>query len=219
MHRLINIHKGNTRRRKNLGFTLIELLVVVVIISISVGLVVVNISTKTEADLVEEEAVRLQQILRFAHEQSVVRAAEYGVRFFETGYRFMIFDETTSRWVYLKRDRLLRGRTLPEPIELDLYIEQTPVDLLASPKDDPEIEEKKEEEGQGKSNTGTANSGTASIQIGSPAAGEVILPQIFLLSSSELTPQFEVRIRIPGSDIEKLLEGLPQGEYKLMEDE
>lgn len=221
MHRLINIHKGNTRRRKNLGFTLIELLVVVVIISISVGLVVVNISTKTEADLVEEEAVRLQQILRFAHEQSVVRAAEYGVRFFETGYRFMIFDEPTSRWVYLKRDRLLRGRTLPEPIELDLYIEQTPVDLLASPKDDPEIKEKDEDKDKDQSNskTGTANSGTTNTGIGSPAAGEVILPQIFLLSSSELTPQFEVRIRIPGSDIEKLLEGLPQGEYKLMEDE
>ncbi|VAW61404.1 hypothetical protein MNBD_GAMMA08-1724 [hydrothermal vent metagenome] len=214
MLRLINKHKGKTQASKNLGFTLIELLVVVVIISISVGLVVVNISTKTEADLVEEEAVRLQQILRFAHEQSVVRAAEYGVRFFETGYRFMIFDEPTSRWVYLKRDRLLRGRTLPEPIELDLYIEQTPVDLLISPKDDPEIEEKKEEEGQGKSNTGTTNT-----RIGTPTAGEVILPQIFLLSSSELTPQFEVRIRIPGSDIEKLLEGLPQGEYKLMVDE
>jgi len=221
MYGLINKYKSKTQKNKSLGFTLIELLVVVVIISISVGLVVVNISTKTEADQVEEEIARLQQILRFAHEQSVVRAAEYGVRFFETGYRFMIFDEPTSRWVYLKKDRLLRGRNLPEQIELDLYIEQTPVDLLNSPKDDPEIKEKKDadEEDQSDSNADDSNTGSSSSQLDTSSATEIILPQIFLLSSSELTPQFEVRIRIPGSDIEKQLEGLPRGEYKLMEDE
>jgi len=216
MLKFIYKHKRKTLKNKNRGFTLIELLVVVVIISISVGLVVVNISTKTEADQVKEEIARLQQILRFAHEQSVIRSAEYGVRFFETGYRFMRFDEPTSRWVYLKKDRLLRGRTLPESIELDLYIEQTPVDLLASPKDDPEIKDKKDadEEEQSDSNTSSSSS-----QLDASSATEVILPQIFLLSSSELTPQFEVRIRAPGSDVEQLLEGLPQGEYKLMEDQ
>jgi len=189
------------------GFTLIELLVVVVIISISVGYVVVNIAGTDENDLVEEEIVRLQQILRFAHEQSVIRAQEYGVRFYETGYRFMIFDELNDIWVDITKDKLLRSRVLPEQIDLDLYIEQTPVTLLESPKDDPQA--KNEELATAASNIKDANQPTTNQ----------ILPNIFLLSSSELTPTFEVRMRIPGGDAEASLEGLAQGEYKLVSDD
>ncbi len=190
------------------GFTLIELLVVVVIISISVGYVVVNISTGTEEELLEEEIIRLQQILRFAHEQSVIRAEEYGVRFYETGYRFMVFDELNNSWIDIEKDRLLRSRTLPEKIELDLYIEQTPVTLLESRKNDPQT--KNENLASAASNIKEANQPVV----------DPILPNVYLLSSSELTPPFEVRLRIPGNNNEQSLEGLPQGEYKrLSEDE
>lgn len=184
------------------GFTLIELLVVVVIISISVGYIVVSISGNTEEDLLEDEMARLQQILRFAHQQSVIRAEEYGVRFYETGYRFMVFDEINDIWVAVSNDKLLRSRRLPEQIELDLYIEQTPVNLLESPKDDPQT--KNEDLASAASNIREANQ---------PQVNP-LLPNVFLLSSSELTPPFEVRLRIPGNNAEQNLEGLPQGEYK-----
>ncbi len=187
------------------GFTLIELLVVVVIISISIGFVIVNISTGTDEELVEEEITRLQQILRFAHEQSVIRTEEYGVRFYETGYRFMRFDEFTDSWVALDKDKLLRSRNIAESIELDLYIEQTPVEIFESQKDEPKIKKQK----QSKLTTAASNS-----QIKKPARKNIIKPHVFLFSSSELSPPFEVRMRIPGTDIEAHLEGLPQGEYK-----
>ncbi|RDH82422.1 MAG: type II secretion system protein GspH [endosymbiont of Galathealinum brachiosum] len=189
------------------GFTLIELLVVIVIISISIGFVVVNISSGSKEELAEEEILRLQQILRFAHEQSVIRSEEYGVRFYETGYRFMRFNEENDNWIDINKDRLLRSRMLPEPLELDLYIEQIPVDILESQKDDPEIKQPAEEEN-------ALASAASNIDNNKLPEEEQIKPQIFLLSSSELTPQFEVRLRIPGSEIEEHLEGLPQGEYK-----
>jgi len=194
--------------KKSRGFTLIELLVVVVIISISVGYVVVNISGISEDDLIEEEINRLQQILRFAHEQSVIRAEEYGVRFYETGYRFMVFDELNDVWVDITKDKLLRSRTLPEQIDLDLYIEQTPVTLLESRKDDPQTKD------------ANLASAASNIKEANQPALNPILPNIFLLSSSELTPVFEVRLRILGGDAQASLEGLAQGEYKqILDDE
>ncbi len=188
------------------GFTLIELLVVVVIISISISFVVVNLSPGGDAELAEEEVLRLQQILRFAHEQSVVRAEEYGVRFYETGYRFMIYNEVKELWVDLDKDKLLRARSLPQPLELDLYIEQIPVEILPSRDDDPEIKDKKSKLATAASNIQSQNSPEL----------KKIKPHIYLLSSSELMPPFELRIRIPGSDIEEHLEGLPQGIYRRM---
>jgi len=209
MHKQAPAHK----KPLNKGFTLIELLVVVVIISISIGFVVVNISTGGDEDLVDEEILRLQQILRFAHEQSVVRAEEYGVRFYETGYRFMRFDEEKDIWVYIVKDKLLRSRTLPEPLELTLFIEQTPVDILESQKDEPEIEEEKEN----KLATAASNLDTNISKKTQIDEAKKIKPNIYLLSSSELTPPFEVSIRVPGGDIEESIQGLPQGEYEHMQ--
>jgi len=197
----------NNKLSQHRGFTLIEILVVVVIISISIGFVVVNISIGGDEELAEEEITRLQQILRFAHEQSVIRSQEYGVRFYESGYRFLRFDEQSDSWVAVNKDRLLRGRTLPEPLELDLYIEQVPVEILFSRKDEPKIKNKDKEENKLAS--------AASIErIEQTDKIAPIIPHVFLLSSSELTPQFEVRIRIPGTDVEEHIEGLPQGKYK-----
>lgn len=188
------------------GFTLIELLVVVVIISISIGMVVMNFSPADPDEQIDEEITRLQQLLRFAHQQSVIRAEEYGVRFYQTGYRFMRFDEEKQSWVNLQNDKLLRYRTLPSPMELNLYIEQTPIVLLASAEDDPKPKQKTTEETQL-----TYNGNIYASQ--SNENENEIKPQIFLLSSSELTPQFELHIRIPGSKHEKQLEGLPEGKY------
>jgi type II secretion system protein H len=188
------------------GFTLIEILVVIVIISISVGLVVVNFTTGGVEKKVEEEVVRLQQLLRMAHQQSVIRAEEYGVRFYKTGYRFMKYDEQSKQWADIANDRLLRSRLITEPLELDLYIEQISVEIPESTDDDPEPPE-----------TTQLTDDNNKTQTRTPALNSVdsqtIKPQIFLLSSTELTPAFELRIRVPGSDVEELLRGLPQGEY------
>ena len=207
MHKQLSNHNNKLKS----GFTLIELLVVIVIISLSIAVVVVNISTGGNDELAEEEIVRLQQILRFAHEQSVIRAEEYGVRFYETGYRFMRYDEETDSWLDINKDKLLRSRTLPEPLELDLYIEQVPVEIFESRKDEPVAKPETEEN---KLASAASNLDLVDQPSAETNETEKIKPQIFLLSSSELTPQFEVRLRIPGSDIEELLEGLPQGVYK-----
>lgn len=185
------------------GFTLIELLVVIVIISISISLIVVNFSAGGEKELVEKEILRMQQLLRFAHQQSVIRAEEYGIRFYKTGYRFLQYNELEKNWSSINNDKLLRSRTFPEELELDLYIDQLSVDILDSPKD--EVDRELALDSKDKNDNNAANT--------SLVEEKQIKPQIFLLSSSELVPPFNVRLRIPGSDIEEHLYGLPQGEF------
>jgi len=190
------------------GFTLIEILVVIVIISISVGLVVVNITTGGVEKKAEEEVIRLQQLLRMAHQQSVIRAEEYGVRFYKTSYRFMKYDEQSKQWADIVNDRLLRTRMIAEPLELDLYIEQISVEIPESTDDDPEPPETTElTDEDDKTRPPTKTLALNAVD------SKTIKPQIFLLSSTELTPAFELLIRVPGSDIEEQLHGLPQGEY------
>jgi len=197
------------------GFTLIEILVVIVIISISVGLVVVNISTGGPEEKAEQEIIRLQQLLRFAHQQSVIRSQEYGVRFYTTGYRFMQYDEESQQWADIQRDRLLRSRPIPEPLELSLYIDQLSVEIPENTDEDPVIEPVQDNQ-----TTGNVLPVTTPKRVAlNVAEADKIKPQIFMLSSAELSPAFEILIRVPGSEIEERLVGLPQGEYNRVLDE
>ncbi len=179
------------------GFTLIEILVVIVIIAISVGVVVVNFSGDSNAEAAKLEIMRLQQRLRFAHQQSVVRAEEYGIRFYNSGYRFLRFDQDNEDWIELPNDKILKRHLLPPPLEIELYIEQVRTSIPESFDDDPEPRQ---------TNSALPSGDLLDQQ-------EKLRPHVFLLSSAELTPAFELIIRVPGSEIEEQLNGLPQGEY------
>ncbi len=192
------------------GFTLIEILVVIVLVGISVSVVVLNIPISDDDDAISEEVTRLQQLLVFAHEQAVIRSEEYGVRFYKSGYRFMQYDHQSEMWVDIESTRLLRSRQLDDMYELDLYIDQLPIDIPDSEQDDPEIKI----EDSKLQTIGSTLSATPEVE-----EDEKILPQVFLLSSSELAPPFELRLRIPGSDHEKLLIGSAEGRYTLLKDE
>ncbi len=180
-------------RKKTTGFTLIEILVVIVIVSIGISVIVLNFSFNDESDLSRTESIRLQQLLSFAHDQAVIRGQEYGIRFYRDGYRFLIFDTHEQAWIPIMEERMLRPRQLPEIIELDLYIEQLSVELEGSVTDKPP----QKDDADNKADDDV----------------ETLRPQVFLLSSTELAPPFELRLRIPGSNIESILQGKPQGEY------
>ena len=179
------------------GFTLIELLVVVIIISLSAGLMLINITFSQPEDAIEKEAQRLHALLRFAHQQAVIRAEEYGLRFYDRGYDFMIFNEQEQRWHKADREKHFTSHELDEAMDLDLFIEGNDVVLdssgleTASPK--PEQADTAEED------------------------TEQIKPQVFLLSSGELSPAFVLSIRIPGIDKHYELHAHANGEYEIQQ--
>lgn len=175
---------------KNHGFSLFELLVVIVIISITFALfLTVNFSFGNVEDKIEKEARRLYSLLSFAHEQSVIRAEEYGIQFQPQSYKFLQHVSEDDNWIDLD-DQVLSEKKLADKIELELSIEQTEIvldEITAEPDtDDPEHK---------------------------------IKPQVFLLSSGETTPDFIARFHIPGIDTSFEVHGSTDGKYELKKSE
>jgi general secretion pathway protein H len=95
-----------------------------------------------------------------------------------------------NRWQPLEADRLLRERALPEPMEFELEIEQ--IDVLMEDDDDKDDADKDQEAAR---------------------------PQVFLLSSGEITPEFSVRLVMPGVATSYIVSATANGEHQAEESE
>ncbi|MDX1668166.1 MAG: prepilin-type N-terminal cleavage/methylation domain-containing protein [Limnobacter sp.] len=97
-------------RQKSLvqaGFTLLELLVVLVVISIATGLIVVR-GTPGDSRYLENEAEKLNQILRIANQHALLKSIELR---FSTGPKGYVFEQLENgRWIPVQKEPLLRER-------------------------------------------------------------------------------------------------------------
>lgn len=181
------------QRYKQCGFTLLELLVVVVIVSILFTYTTLAIRSNSPEDIIKEEATRLERLVQLALEESILRGEEYGIEVYLDGYRFLRFNE--DKWSPLSEDKILRERELPLAMEMEMSLEETEIVIdLASNKMsgqafDLELDDDQEEKKETR-------------------------PQIFLLSSGEITPEFEVRFYILGVETSYFVKGLFDGTLK-----
>ncbi len=89
-----------------------------------------------------------------------------------------------NSWQPLDEDNLLRERQLPEDMELELEIEQIEILVAEDSASDDEEDEEKPD------------------------------PQVFLLSSGEITPEFSVRLLMPWVETSYIVSGTINGEHK-----
>jgi general secretion pathway protein H len=178
------------------GFTLLELLVVVVIVAILFTYTTLAIRSDSAEDIIKHEAQRMERLVQLALEESILRGEEYGIEIFIDGYRFLRFDLTENLWQPLSDDKLLHERELPLDMQLEMSLEETEIviDLASDPMKEQELdinagsdEDKKEEEAK---------------------------PQIFLLSSGEITPEFDIRFYILGVEASYFVRGSFDGSLK-----
>jgi general secretion pathway protein H len=104
------------------GFTLIEVTVVIFIIGILATLVTLSIGNRTLDDRLENESVRMEQLLRLAQEDAQLKGIVIGVRFTAGGYEFLTLDDK-SHWVDYAQSGTLRARRLDQPFFAQLQIE------------------------------------------------------------------------------------------------
>ena len=155
------MHFGSPVRR-SAGFTLLELMVVLVMIGVIFTFAMLSLGGDDYAELMERESHRMTTLLGLASDEAVLRGEELAVLFSEDGYEFLILVE--DRWRATGEDGLLKAYTLPADIELRLEIEgEPPILTAAAAKEDDADKDDEDEE-------------------------ESLQPQVFILSSGEMTP-------------------------------
>ena len=161
--------------RRSAGFTLLELMVVLVLIGIIFTFAMLSLGGDELGELMEQETHRMMTLLDLASDEAVLRGEELAVLFSEDGYEFLLLNEQ-QRWQRTEGDGLLKAYTLPADIDLRLEIEGEPPILTASA-----VKEEEQE----------ADDDAVENE-------EELQPQVFILSSGEMTP-FTVILKSPQS--------------------
>lgn len=181
------------RYKQQNGFTLLELLVVIVIVSILFTYTTLAIRSDSPEDLIKEEAYRLERLVQLALEETILRGEEYGIEIYVDGYRFLHLYE--GQWQPLTDDKILHERKLAHEIELEMHMEesQISIDTALDPLSNKEadLDDTPEDEKKAKAK-----------------------PHIYLLSSGEIDPEFDIRFYILGTETSYIVKGLFDGTLK-----
>ncbi|MES0327501.1 MAG: type II secretion system minor pseudopilin GspH [Gammaproteobacteria bacterium] len=175
------------RSSKEHGFTLLELLIVIVIVAILFSFATLTIRSSSPEDLIKEEAYRLDRLIQLVLEEAVLKNTEYGLEFKTNSYRFLTY--TDDHWQAVSDDKLLRKRELAEEMEIELIIEQTDIIIGEEAEATDEDNDKEDEEKKAK-------------------------PQVFLLSSEEITPEFSARFSLHGIETSYIVSGSIDGKHE-----
>jgi len=159
--------------RRSAGFTLLELLVVLVLIGIIFTFAMLSLGGDDIGELMDQESYRMMTLMNLASDEAVLRGEELAVLFSEDGYEFVVLNNEEGRWHRTEGDGLLKAYSLPADIELRLEMEGEPPILTAAAKVDEEDDDTLGED-------------------------EDLQPQVFILSSGEMTP-FTVILMSPQS--------------------
>lgn len=186
--------------RLTAGFTLIEVLLVILLIGLLASAVVINFSGDSRDKKLETQTSQLQQLVQIAAETAMLKQQELGLFVDNEGYRFMLFQD--DKWHSISEPKSLRPRQFPSGYKIELELEglewsegnllsqvewQEEEDSLFEENsfDQREAEKQKQAEADGKTTKPQLRTG---FEIAPRQKGDPKLPQIYLLSSGEVTP-------------------------------
>jgi general secretion pathway protein H len=120
-------------------------------------------------------------VLRLASEDALLLSRDYGLKFYEDGYDFLVYDHVAGRWRPIDGDTLLVRHTLDRML-LELRVEDRDVTLGAAA----DVLMSGAEADSGEDDSEDA--------AGEEDAEELLpVPDVVIYSSGEITP-FELRI-------------------------
>ncbi|WP_199610506.1 type II secretion system minor pseudopilin GspH [Flocculibacter collagenilyticus] len=179
------------------GFTLLEVLLVILIMGILVSAVSFTNFTTSKQEELEKEALRFQALTQLATEYAVLNQFELGLTVVDNSYQYLVFDG--RRWQELTEPAHFDLHKMPEPFTVSLELEglgwgedsllgginweeEEQGGLFGD--DDEENEDAKDSDADSKSSNNQGSANSAVRDENKPP----LIPQIFILSSGELTP-------------------------------
>ena len=147
------------RRLKQSGFTLLEIMIVVVIVGLLASVVAPMVS-KSADDLLKEQADRFIALVKLAQDESILQSRQLGLKMETEGYSFLQQQDDSNDWVFFSEGPF-RERKLSSSTKTSLYLDGMDISLAK----DVEASFAEDEEDKKK-----------------------LKPQVFILSSGEMTP-------------------------------
>ena len=121
------------RRARAAGFTLIELLVVIFIIGLVATGAFLSLGGNGRDSQLEQERDRLSGLIDYVRERAALQTVEYGLRFQQDGYQFVMYDSRQDQWTLDPLDDTLRARALPAGLDFQLKVEDKAIVLPQRP--------------------------------------------------------------------------------------
>lgn len=150
------------------GFTLVEVMLVMLLIGLLATTVVMNFTGESREERLEKEAERFTQLFQFVAETAMLKQQEWGLYVAPNHYGFLYYSTSDAKWLPATEPASLEQYKLPEHISLQLELEGLPgedTNLLSQL--DWQTEDGEQPE---------------------PDSKIPVLPQVFILSSGEISP-------------------------------
>lgn len=108
--------------RRSSGFTLLEMLLTVFLIGLSVGLVALNVERNPD-DIAKLEARRFAALVSHLQDEATLTGLPMGIEVVDTDNRYR-FWELDEKWRLIDSIQVLRERTVPQSVALELTLLQ-----------------------------------------------------------------------------------------------
>lgn len=185
---MLHLNRSKLKHRSQYGFTLIEVVVVLAMVGLILATVRYTVFTGSIKKEIEKEAMRLQVVFNMASDFAVINQIELGLRIDDEKqtYEFVMLDDDDN-WVTIDTHKHFAESAFTEGVFVELIL-----DGLEWQDDESLFDNRVFDEQLSVSNE--------AVQIGNEEDIPPPPPQIFILSSGEITP-FELLIRYEPLDI------------------
>jgi general secretion pathway protein H len=168
-------------RKQQTGFTLIEIMLVLALMGLMISVVSYTALGTNNYDKVNQQAKRFQVVFDMASDYAILNQVQLGIRIDEeeNTYTYVALDDDDD-WVELAGQKLFESYQLPEDMTLQLFLDDLPWQQEEQLFDRSLFDEELSVSDEG-------------VEIGNEEDIVPPPPQLFLLSSGDLTP-FELTI-------------------------